>query len=151
MNDKVREKKVLKSPSRSAKDLSYEEDTQHASKAPSKLEEEDTQSEDFGDIGTSRSGKSVQVPTPAAKFEFFYRAKFGIIKAPTPATEVNVPRLTTQVEKPTDVPEPTVKVEVKDVPAQVDENVVPTGEVEKVKDDPAKFVENASKWSQVDV
>ncbi|KAJ8538121.1 hypothetical protein K7X08_014661 [Anisodus acutangulus] len=50
--------------------------------------------------------------------------KFGIIKAPTPAVEVDVPRSTAQVEKPTNVHVPIAEVEAKDVPAPVDENVV---------------------------
>ncbi|KAJ8568811.1 hypothetical protein K7X08_032442 [Anisodus acutangulus] len=102
-----------------ANDLSVEEDTQYSLKAPSKLEEEDTQSEDIGGIETFRSGKSVP---------------------------------TTQVEKPTNVVSiATAEVEVKGVHAQVDKNVVQTGEAEKSKDEPAKVVENASKPSQADV
>ncbi|KAJ8532660.1 hypothetical protein K7X08_012583 [Anisodus acutangulus] len=148
-----------------ANDLS-DEDTQHAWKAPSKLEEEDTQSEDIGGIGTSRSGKSVQVEHEGLqqRVEKVDESLMAIVtyvegeqlrrseKAPRPAVVVDVPRPNAQVEKTTDVaPVPIVEVEAKGVPAQVDEDVVPTGEAEKAKDKPAKVVENVSESSQADV
>ncbi|KAJ8573804.1 hypothetical protein K7X08_010315 [Anisodus acutangulus] len=121
---------VIEKNASKVNDLSDEEDTQHASKAPSKLEEKDTQSEDIGGIGS-------QAPVQ----------KFGIIKAPTP-----VAILTTHVKKPRNIfPVPTAEVEAKGVPAQVDENVVLTGEPEKAKDKPAKVVEYASESSQADI
>ncbi|KAJ8573830.1 hypothetical protein K7X08_010341 [Anisodus acutangulus] len=82
-----------------------------------------------------------KVPTSVAKFEFlfimlnFALSKafkhmveiFGIIKGPTPAVKVDVPR-------PTVVPMTTAKIEPKYLPAQVDENIMSTGEAEKAKD-----------------
>ncbi|KAJ8551725.1 hypothetical protein K7X08_021740 [Anisodus acutangulus] len=70
-----------------------------------------------------------------------------IREAPTPAT-----RSTARVEKLTNVvPVPTAEVEAKGVPAQVDENVMSTGEAENAKDEPAIVVENTSESSQADV
>ncbi|KAJ8569940.1 hypothetical protein K7X08_006517 [Anisodus acutangulus] len=123
---------VIEKNASKANDLSDEENTQHASNAPSKLENEDTQSEDIDGIGTSRSGKSVQVEHegPQQREEdggvlddschLCFQApvqKIGIIKAPTPAVEVDVPRSTTQVEKTINVPMATADVEAKYVPA----------------------------------
>ncbi|KAJ8574055.1 hypothetical protein K7X08_010566 [Anisodus acutangulus] len=180
----VTEKNFLK-----ANYFSDEEDTQHALKARSKLEKEDTLSEDIGGIGTSRSEKLVQVEHDElqqcvekkneslmalvtyvdgeklrrrekvkknhealkAKGDHFESlisfccSKLDNFKAPTPAAEVDVPRPTAQIEKPINaIHVPTAKVESKDVPTQIDEYVVPTGEAEKAKDEPAKVVENAS-------
>ncbi|KAJ8573989.1 hypothetical protein K7X08_010500 [Anisodus acutangulus] len=146
----------------------YYQDTQHASKALSKLEEEDTQSEDIGGIGTSRSGKSVQVEHEGLqhRVEKMKESLMALVsyvegeqlrrsekaKKKQEALKEKVARPTAQVEKPTNVfPMPTIEVAAKGVPAQVNENVVLTGEAEKAKDELAKVVENASDSSQADV
>ncbi|KAJ8542751.1 hypothetical protein K7X08_005274 [Anisodus acutangulus] len=115
-----------------------DEDTQHASKSPGKLEEDDTQSEDIGGIGTSRSGRSVQVEHEGLqhRVEKMDESLMAIVSC----VEGEQLRRSEKAKKKQEA-----------LKEKVDEDVVPIGEAKKAKDKPAKVAENASESSQADV